>query len=95
MRLEPGHGRVLVQVDEHVGRKLVQLALAARVLIEIFAQPPIAEIAEQQQALVEIAREDLRRAQADRGEPLGDGDERPRVLVRRRRVHQHRASGRR
>ena len=33
-----------------------------------------------------------RRAQADRCQPFGDRDERPRILVRRRRVHQHRAA---
>ena len=37
--LKPGHRRVLVEVDEHVGRELVQLALARRVVVERLAQP--------------------------------------------------------
>ena len=53
------HRRMPVEVDQHVGRKLVQFALARRVVVESFAQPPVAEIAEQQQAPVEVAGEDL------------------------------------
>ena len=55
---------MLVEMDQHIGRKLVKLPLPLRVLVEIFAQPPIAEIAEQQQAAVEVAGQDLGRAQA-------------------------------
>ena len=64
VRLEPGHRRMAVEVDQHVGRELVQLALALRVVVERLAQPRAAEIAEQQQARIEVAREDFRRAEA-------------------------------
>ena len=89
VRPEARHRRVLVKMDQHVRRQLVQFALARRILVEELAQPPVAEITEQEQALVKIASKDLRRAQTDRREPFGNGDERPRILVRRRRVHQH------
>ena len=87
---KPGHRRMAVQVDQHVGGKLVQLALAVGRQVERLAQPVVAEIAEQQQPALEIVGEDFGRAEADRDQPFGDRDERPRVLLRRRRVHQHR-----
>ena len=66
VRLEARHRRMAVKMDEHIGRELVQLALAIRVSVERLAQPRAAEIAEQQQPLVEIAGKDVRRAQATR-----------------------------
>ena len=51
---------MLVEMDQHIGRKLVKLPLPLRILVEILAQPPVAEVAEQQQAAVEVAGQDLR-----------------------------------
>src|SRR5690349_15271035 len=81
---------MLVKVDEHVCCELVQLNLTRRVFVEELAKAPVSEVGEEQQPLFEIACEDLRGAEAYRGEPFGDGDERARILMRRRRVHQHR-----
>ena len=53
----------------------------------------VAEILKQQQAMIEIARENLRRGEAMAAEPLAHRNERARVLVRRRRIHEHRAAG--
>ena len=81
-----------VQVNQDIRRKRVQVALPLRIFVEDLAQPPVAEIGEQKQALVHVAREDLRGAEPHRRQPFGDCDERPRVLVRRRRIHQHRGA---
>src|SRR5207244_3944221 len=85
MRRQSVHRRMLMEVDEHVCRKLVQLPFAYRIGIESLPQPGVAEVAEEEQALVEIAREDLRRSETVRKQPFGYGKKRPRVLVRRRR----------
>ena len=77
-----------VKLYQHVGCKFVQLALAPGVRVERLAQSRAAEVAEKQQPFVQVAGEDLRRAEASADQPFGDGDERPRVLVRWRRVHQ-------
>ena len=90
--LEAGHRCMLVQVDEDVGRKLVKLPLPPRIVVQELPQSPVPEIGEQEQSLVEVARKDLGRTEADRGEPFGDRDERTGVLVRRRRIHQDRGS---
>ena len=59
MRRKAGHRRVLVKVDQDIGRELVELALARRIIVQRLAQPRIAEIAEQQQAAVEVAGQDV------------------------------------
>ena len=82
-------------MDEQVDRELVELGSRVRRVVERLAQPGVAEIVDQQQALLEVAGEDRGRREAGVGQPFGDGDERPRILVRRRRVHQHRAARRR
>ena len=52
---------MLVKMDEHVRGKLVELTLPLRVGVQRLAQPRVAEIPEQQQALVEVSRQDFRR----------------------------------
>ena len=42
--------------------------------------------------LVEVAGKDLRRAEPDRSQPFRNGDERPRVFMRWRCIHQDRGS---
>ncbi len=91
MRPQSRHRRVAVQVHEHVGRELVKLALALRIAVERLAQARAAEIAEQQQPGVEIACQDLGSAKTAADQPFRHSNERPGILVRRRRVHQHRA----
>ena len=86
---QAGHRRMLMQMDEHVGRQLVELPLPVGRQVERLAQPVVAEIAEQQQSAGQVAGDDLGRAESDRDQPFGDRDERPRVLVRWRSVHQH------
>ena len=54
-----------VQVDQDVSRKLIQFPLTPGVRVERLPKPGATEIAEQEQALIEVAREDLRGAQAD------------------------------
>ena len=79
-----------VQMDEHVGRELVQLALARRIVVKIFAKPPVAEIAQQEQPALHVARENLRApsgpACASHSATATNG---PHVLVLRRCVHEH------
>jgi hypothetical protein len=48
VRAKSLHRGMLVQMDQHVGRQLVQFAFPRRIVIEEFAQAPVAEIAEQQ-----------------------------------------------
>src|SRR3546814_5719401 len=67
---------------------MLGLSLGPRV--HRLAQPHIAEILDQQQPLAEVARQNLRRAQSAAAQPFGDCDEGARVLVGRRRIHQHR-----
>ena len=56
-----------VQVDEDIGRKGVELALARGILVQIFPQAPVAEIPQQEQSAVQVAREDLRRREPASG----------------------------
>ncbi len=79
-----------MELDQQVGGEAVKFLLARRFVVDRFAQPHVAEIAEQEQALVKIAGNDFGSGQADRGEPFGDRDEWPRILMRRGCVHQHR-----
>src|SRR5260221_7163373 len=81
-----------MEMDQYIGGQRVELALAGRVVVERFPQPCVPEIAEQQQPLVEVGRKDLGRFEAPADQPVGDGDERARILMRRRRVHQDRAA---
>ena len=89
---QAGHRRMLVKVDEDVGGDGVKLGLAVAVLVEPLAQAVVAEVAEQQQPVIEVAGEDFGRGEPDLAKPFGDRDVRARILVRRRRVHQHRAA---
>jgi hypothetical protein len=78
-----------MKVDEQIDRQFVQVTLPLRRAVQRFAQARIAEIVEQQQPLIQIARQYARRGQPGLAQPLGHGDEGTRILMRRRRVHQH------
>ena len=87
---QPRHRGARVQMDEQVGDPGVEFGLRRRARVERFAQPHIAEILDQQQALRQIAGEDRGRGHPLFAQPFGDRDEGARVFVRRRRIHQHR-----
>ncbi len=55
----------------------------------------VAEILEQQQTRGDVLGEDARRAESQPAQQPRDRQERPHILLRRRRVHQDRAEGRR
>src|SRR5690242_16264006 len=60
------HRRMVVQIHEDVGCELVQLAFPRRVAVQSLAQPGAPKVAEQEEALLEIARDDLGCAQSSR-----------------------------
>ena len=68
----------------------VELGLAVRRRVERLAQPGVAEIVDQQQPALEIAGEDGGRREAGLGQPSATATNGRGILVRRRRVHQHR-----
>src|SRR6185369_3518299 len=79
-------------MDQQVRGEFIQLALTLRVRIQYFLQASAAEVAKQEQPLREVPGEDFRRAETGADQPLGNCNERPWVLMRRRRVHQHGAA---
>ena len=62
VRLEVGHRRMIVKMNEHIGGKLIKLALPLRVVVQELAQAAIAEIAQQKQAAIKVPRKDVGRA---------------------------------
>jgi hypothetical protein len=88
VRRETGHGIMLVEVDEHIGRKLIKLALARWIAVQTFTKTPVAEVSEQEQPAVEVAGENFGGRKAGAYKPLGNGDERANVFMLWGRVHQ-------
>src|SRR6185503_8354784 len=58
MRRQTSHRRMIVQIHEDVGCELVQLAFPGRIAGQSLAQPGVPKVAEQKEALLEIARDD-------------------------------------
>ena len=75
---------------EDVDGDLVNLDFAVRLAQQQWTDPVVAEILEQQQPLAAVDRQRARRREAAVEEVTGDGQERADILVRRRRIHQHR-----
>ena len=80
-----------MQFHQRIDRRLIDLRLVGRPLIQIFAHPDFAEILKQHQPAGRVFSQDARRAQAIGIKPLGRPQERRGILGRRRRIHQHRA----
>ncbi len=77
-----------VQMNEHIGRQLIELDFPRRVVIQMLSKAPVAEIAKQQKPALQVPGKDLGRRESDRGEPLRHRDEWPNILVVRRSVHE-------
>ena len=81
--------RELVQGYECIDRPGVDRTFAVRVVVDPFAHTLIAEILDQNPAFPCVFCEDMRSAHPVVLEPVRDIEEWLRVLVRRRRMHQH------
>ena len=89
----PGHRRMPVQVDQDVGRKLIQFPLTPGVRRR--ASPRSRAPPKSPSRSRPLSRSRARISGAlrpHRRKPFGNGDERPRIFVRRRRVHQYRGA---
>jgi hypothetical protein len=84
-----GGGRVPVERGGQIDRLRIYQLLARGIGGDHLCHAGISEILNQDEPLIEIARQDGRRGEAQPGEMPGDVQERPGILVRRRRVHQH------
>ena len=82
--------RQAVQFDQRIDRGGIDILLVTRPLVEIIAHPRFAEILEQHQTARGILAENIGSAHAIGVEPFRRAQERCRVLVRRRCIHQHR-----
>ena len=89
MRLQPRWRRMAVQFDEDIDDARINGRLQTDVRIHGLAHPDRAEILNQQQPLIEVARKDSGCRKTDAGQILSHMDEGTRVLMRRWRVHQH------
>ena len=83
-----------VQLDQYVDGKLVKTGLDRAAVPAPGVEDPgiglIAQILEQQQAVLAVLGQDVRGAEAEGLQVPGDGDEGIDVLFRSRHVHQHR-----
>ena len=74
-----GGGRIL-QGDERFGRGAPQRRLIGSAGFHLAAEHAVAEVVEQQEAVVEILRVDARHGESGGVQGVGDGDERAHVL---------------
>jgi len=80
---------MLVQVPDQVDRLGVDRVLTCRIHIQRLAHAVVAEILEQDQTCIGVPRQNLGRGETMLVEMVRHREERPRILVRRRGIHQH------
>ncbi len=78
-----------MQLDQRLDRVGIDFALLVRLGLDPVAQVMRAEILDQHQPALGLLGIDLRRSQSVLHQPFADMNERTRILVGRRSVHQH------
>src|SRR4051794_33448463 len=78
-----------MEVAEQIDRLRVDRLLPLRIRLDYLFHAVVAEVFEQNQAGVEIARQHPRRGETEVMEMVRNGKKRPAVFMRGRRIHQH------